>query len=88
VALSPDERDTTLLVIQHLLKDFYDYNDFLNVADDCSVALGLEGEIRRLPVFIRSINLRALTKTTSPISPTDRRTPPCTCFVRPVLTVR
>jgi len=46
VALSPDERDTTLLVIQHLLKDFYDYNDFLNVADDCLVALGLEGEIQ------------------------------------------
>jgi hypothetical protein len=46
VALSPDERDTTLLVIQHLLKDFYDYNDFLNVADDCLLALGLEGDIQ------------------------------------------
>ena len=46
VALSPDERDTTLLVIQNLLKDFYDYNDFLNVADDCLVALGLEGDIQ------------------------------------------
>jgi hypothetical protein len=46
VAHSPDERDTTILVIQHLLKDFYDYNDFLNVADDCLIALGLEGEIQ------------------------------------------
>ena len=46
VALSPDERDTTLLVIQHLLNDFYDYNDFLNVADDCLLALGLEGDIQ------------------------------------------
>ena len=46
VALSPDERDTTLLVIPHVLKDFYDYNDFLNVADDCLVALGLEGDIQ------------------------------------------
>ena len=46
VACPPDERDTTLLVIQHLLNDFYDYNDFLNVADDCLLALGLEGVIQ------------------------------------------
>jgi hypothetical protein len=46
VAHSPDKRDTTILVIQHLLKDFYDYNDFLNVADDCLLALGLEGVIQ------------------------------------------
>ena len=46
VACSPDKRDTTLLVIQHLLNDFYDYNDFLNVADDCLLALGLEGVIQ------------------------------------------
>ena len=46
VACPQDERDTTLLVIQHLLNDFYDYNDFLNVADDCLLALGLEGVIQ------------------------------------------
>lgn len=46
VALAPDQRDTTLMVIQHLLHDFHDYNDFLNVADDCLLALGLEGEIQ------------------------------------------
>ncbi len=43
---SPEKRDTTILIIQHLLQDFYDYNDFLNVADDCLLALGLEGEIQ------------------------------------------
>ena len=46
VALEPAERDTTLLIIQNLLQDFVDYNDFLNVADDCLLALDLEGEIQ------------------------------------------
>jgi hypothetical protein len=46
VAHAADQRDITLLVIQHLLKDFNDYNDFLNVADDCLLALDLEGEIQ------------------------------------------
>jgi hypothetical protein len=46
VALDPSVRDTTVLVIQNLLQDFYDYNDFLNVADDCLVALDLEGVIQ------------------------------------------
>lgn len=46
VAHEPDERDTTLLIIQNLLQDFVDYNDFLNVADDCLLALDLEGEIQ------------------------------------------
>ena len=36
VALDSVVRDTTLLVVQNLLQDFYDYNDFLNVADDCA----------------------------------------------------
>ncbi len=31
VALDASVRDTTVLVIQNLLQDFYDYNDFLNV---------------------------------------------------------
>jgi len=46
VAHEPSERDTTVLVIQNLLQDFYDYNDFLNVADDCLVSLDLEGVIQ------------------------------------------
>jgi hypothetical protein len=46
VALEPAERDTSLLIIQNLLQDFVDYNDFLNVADDCLLALDLEGEIQ------------------------------------------
>jgi hypothetical protein len=46
VALDSVVRDTTLLVVQNLLQDFYDYNDFLNVADDCLLALELEGVIQ------------------------------------------
>ncbi len=46
VAFDPAVRDTTLLVAQHVLQDFYDYNDFLNVADDCLAELDLEGEIQ------------------------------------------
>ncbi len=46
VSLDASVRDTTVLVIQNLLQDFYDYNDFLNVADDCLVALDLEGVIQ------------------------------------------
>lgn len=46
VALAPSVRDTTVLVVQNLLQDFYDYNDFLNVADDCLLALDLEGVIQ------------------------------------------
>ena len=46
VALEPAVRDTSLLIVQNLLQDFVDYNDFLNVADDCLLALDLEGEIQ------------------------------------------
>jgi hypothetical protein len=46
VAMEAAERDTTVLVIQNLLQDFYDYNDFLNVADDCLLALDLEGVVQ------------------------------------------
>ena len=46
VSLDASVRDTTVLVIQNLLHDFYDYNDFLNVADDCLMALDLEGVIQ------------------------------------------
>jgi hypothetical protein len=46
VAREASVRDTTLLVVQNLLQDFYDYNDFLNVADDCLLVLELEGVIQ------------------------------------------
>jgi hypothetical protein len=45
-ASEPAVRDTTVMVVQNLLQDFYDYNDFLNVADDCLLALDLEGVIQ------------------------------------------
>ena len=46
VSLDASVRDTTVLVIQNLLHDFYDYNDFLNVADDCLLSLDLDGVIQ------------------------------------------
>ncbi|NBY70024.1 MAG: DUF1415 domain-containing protein [Betaproteobacteria bacterium] len=46
VSLDASVRDTSLLIVQNLLQDFADYNDFLNVADDCLLALDLEGEIQ------------------------------------------
>jgi hypothetical protein len=46
VALDPEVRDTTLLIVQNLLQDFDDYNDYLNVADECLIELELEGEIQ------------------------------------------
>lgn len=38
--------DTTLLIHPRVLTDFYDYNDFLDLADAAVDALGLEGEIQ------------------------------------------
>ena len=45
-ATPPDELETTLLIHPHVLADFLDYNDFLDVADATVAALGLEGEIQ------------------------------------------
>ncbi len=45
-AASPEEIDTTLLIHPQVLTDFLDYNDFLDVAEDAVVRLGLEGEIQ------------------------------------------
>ena len=45
-ASDPAEVDTTLIVHPHVLQDFLDYNDFLDVADATLRALGLEGEIQ------------------------------------------
>jgi hypothetical protein len=41
-----DEIETTLLVHPHVLQDFRDYNDFLDVADREIADLGLEGVLQ------------------------------------------
>lgn len=45
-AADPLELDTTLLIHPAVLTDFLDYNDFLDVADQAIVELGLEGELQ------------------------------------------
>jgi uncharacterized protein len=41
-----EEIDTTLIIHPHVLTDFLDYNDFLEVADGAVEELGLTGEIQ------------------------------------------
>ncbi len=41
-----DEVDTTLLIHPHVLSDFLDYNDFLDIAEAAITELGLDGEIQ------------------------------------------
>ena len=43
---SPDEVETTLIVHPHVLEDFEDYNQFLDLADAAISELELEGEIQ------------------------------------------
>jgi hypothetical protein len=45
-AADPAELDTTLLIHPHLLTDFLDYNDFLDVANEIVADLGLDGAIQ------------------------------------------
>ncbi len=45
-ATAADKVDTTLLIHPHVLTDFLDYNDFLDVADDAVERLGLAGVIQ------------------------------------------
>lgn len=45
-AAEPDAIETTLLIHPHVLQDFYDFNDFLEIADATLQALGLEGELQ------------------------------------------
>lgn len=45
-AADPAAIDTTLIVHPHVLQDFHDFNDFLGVADDALVDLGLEGVLQ------------------------------------------
>lgn len=43
---TPQEIDTTLLIHPYVLEDFYQYNDFLDIADAVLVDLGLAGELQ------------------------------------------
>jgi len=45
-AADPGQTDTTLIVHPHVLGDFLEYNDFLDLADALVVELGLEGELQ------------------------------------------
>ncbi|MGZ8981643.1 MAG: DUF1415 domain-containing protein [Burkholderiaceae bacterium] len=45
-AADPESVDTTLLVHPHVLTDFLDYNDFLDVADAAVEQLGLDGVLQ------------------------------------------
>ncbi|WP_418317568.1 DUF1415 domain-containing protein [Piscinibacter sakaiensis] len=42
----PADIETTLLIHPGVLADFFDYNDFLGIADACIESLGLDGEIQ------------------------------------------
>jgi hypothetical protein len=42
----PEQVETTLLVHPHVLEDFLDYNQFLEVADAAVSELGLDGEVQ------------------------------------------
>jgi len=45
-AADPELLDTTLLIHPHVLQDFYDYNNFLDVADQVLEDAGLDGIIQ------------------------------------------
>ena len=45
-AASAEERETTLLIVPHMLRDFLDFNDFLDEADGVLQELDLEGEFQ------------------------------------------
>jgi hypothetical protein len=42
----PEAVDTTLIVHPQVLQDFYDFNDFLGVAEEALAELGLEGVLQ------------------------------------------
>ncbi|MEY2706595.1 MAG: hypothetical protein RI905_346, partial [Pseudomonadota bacterium] len=44
--VSPEKTDTTLLIHPHVLQDFLDYNDFLELADSLLEELKLDGELQ------------------------------------------
>ncbi len=44
--LPAEERETTLLIVPHMLRDFLDFNDFLDEADAVLQELDMEGEFQ------------------------------------------
>ena len=45
-ALSAEERETTLLIVPHMLRNFLDFNDFLDEADGVLQELDMDGEFQ------------------------------------------
>jgi uncharacterized protein len=45
-AMPAEERETVLLIVPHMLRDFLDFNDFLDEADGVLQELDLEGEFQ------------------------------------------
>ena len=45
-AMPAEERETTLLIVPHMLRNFLDFNDFLDEADGVLQELDLEGEFQ------------------------------------------
>ncbi|MFM8575031.1 MAG: DUF1415 domain-containing protein, partial [Limnohabitans sp.] len=45
-ALPAEQRETTLLIVPHMLRDCLDFNDFLDEADGVLQELDLEGEFQ------------------------------------------
>jgi len=45
-ALPAEERETTLLIVPHMLRDFLGFNDFLDEADGVLQELDMEGEFQ------------------------------------------
>jgi uncharacterized protein len=46
VAVPPEQRDTTLLIVPHCLKDFLDFNDFQDAAEALLEEMGLDGTLQ------------------------------------------
>jgi hypothetical protein len=77
----PEKIDTTLLIHPHVLTDFFDFNEFLDVADAALEELGWMANCR-LPVSIRITSLPIPTETISTTTPTARLIRPCTCCAK------
>jgi hypothetical protein len=45
-ASDPEQVETTLLIHPHMLEDFREYLDFIDLAEDAVAELGLEGELQ------------------------------------------
>ena len=45
-AMPAEERETVLLIVPHMLRDFLDFNDFLDEADGVLQELDMEGEFQ------------------------------------------